>query len=132
MSGTAEYLPDGFQQPVRLDRLAQVIDRPQLHGFHRVLHLPVVGHDKERGGVEPLVHPFQQGGAVPVRQAEVCQDKVELPCGKGLAGSRQRRGMFGRHPFLLQPVADAAAENHVIFQNQYRFHSFPSFCISSA
>ena len=122
MPRTAEYFFNGLQQPFRLYRLAEVIDGPQLHGFHRILHLAVIGHDKERGRTVFPVHPFQQLRTVTVRQAQVGQDEVELLCLEFLAGRRKRTHMGGVHSFLPQPVADTTAEDNVILYNQYGFH----------
>ena len=71
MPGAAELLADGLQQPVRMDRLAEVVGRAQLHGLHRVLHLTVIGHDQERDRKAFPVHPPEQFRAVAVRQAEI-------------------------------------------------------------
>lgn len=71
VTGTAELLADGFQQLVRLDGLAEIVDRSQAHGFHGVLHLTVVGHDQKRGGNVAVVHPPEQVRAVAVGQAEI-------------------------------------------------------------
>ena len=78
MHGRTEHFGDGFEQLVWLEGLAQVIDRTKLHGLHSVLHLTVIGHDKERDLAMLSVHPLQQGRTVAVRQAEVCQYEVDF------------------------------------------------------
>ena len=68
-----QYLRYQSQEIVWLHRLTQVVDGSQLHGCHRILHLSVVGHDQKRDRVVLLIHPFQERGAISVRQAQVCQ-----------------------------------------------------------
>lgn len=125
----AEDLADGLQQPVRLYGLAEIVHGTQLHGLYGVLHLSVVRHDQERDGKAFPVHPAKQLRAVPVRQAQVGKDEVELLRREGLPCRGQCRHMAAFHPLLLQPVADAPAEDHVVFYDQYLFHSSSFFML---
>ena len=122
MLRTAEFFFYDFPKPVRLYRLAKVIGSPKLHGFHCILHLTVTGHDKERDGIMFSLHPLQQLHTAAVRQAQVCQDKVELFSLKFLTGCRECSHMPGCHTLFLQPVTDTAAEDNIILYNQYIFH----------
>lgn len=107
----------------RLYGLAEIVHGVQLHGFHSVLHLSVVRHDQERDGKAFLMRPAQQLRAVPVRQAQVGKDEVELLRGEGFLCRGQCRHVAAFHSLFLQPVADAAAENNVVLYDQYLFHS---------
>ena len=95
-----QYLRNQCQKLVRLYGLAQIVDGSQPHGCHRIFHLPVVGHNQERGGIILLVHPFEERGAVAVRQAQVCQYQVERFLFDGFTGIRKGCHTIGFHPFF--------------------------------
>ena len=122
MLRTAELFFYDFPKPVRMYRLAKVIGSPKLHGFHRILHLAVTGHNKERDGIMFSLHPLQQLHTAAVRQTQVCQDKVELLSLKFLTGCRECNHISGCHTLFLQPVTDTATEDNIILYNQYIFH----------
>jgi hypothetical protein len=68
------------------------------------------------------LHPPQQLHTAAVRQAQVCQDKIELLSLKFLTGRRECSHMSGCHTLFLQPVTDTATEDNIILYNQYIFH----------
>ena len=128
----AEHIKDSLRKLIRPNRLAQIIDGAELHGLHRIFHLSVVSHDKERDRIIFIIQPFQKEGTVSIRQTQVCQYQIVFLFPNGFLRIGKFRYAFHPHALFYQPVTDGTAENNIVFYNQNTFHCFSSCNLCSA